>query len=80
MTERTYYAIVYKAKEGSGKEDLWLSANGAYAASPDINNAKIYDSAWTARQGNFCDYFDSDHHPARVVKIRETVTREVIEE
>lgn len=77
-TERIRYAVQYPPRE-VGKEPLWLNLNGESRFSADLLDATLWDfdcqcggaaSLWTEGR---------DYRMGRVVRVREIVTREVVD-
>ena len=83
MTTRIRYAVQYPAREGSGKEPLYLTVylgramleSESVAIMGETRVVETLCASW-----HICEAPDSDHLPARVVRVRETVTREIITE
>ena len=85
MTTRIRYAVQYPAKEGSGLPCLYKNAAGQGVLW--VVEALLLDRPLYAMQfaGLLADPPrndppDADHLPARVVEVRETITRELVED
>lgn len=80
MTTRIRFAVQYPAKPGSGKLDLYLGFHDKTIHLADL--ARFHDEDF-ARQMVTVELIreppDADHLPARVVRVRETITREIVE-